>query len=71
MSAFVFTKVKISLAAFLASVNSDASLLLFGPVNTQPLREVYFTASRPRAAYAVDHHRARPILLCHCFVKQV
>lgn len=32
---------------------------------------LYFTASRPRAAYAVDHHRARPILLCHCFVKQV
>ena len=27
-------------------MNSDASLLLFGPVNTQPLREVYFTASR-------------------------
>ena len=24
---------------------------------------------QPCAAYAVDHHRARPILLCHCFVK--
>ena len=60
----------LSLAAFLASVKSDASLLVFGPVNADPLWEVYLTASRALVPNAVDHHRARPILLCHCIVKQ-
>ena len=61
----------LSLAAFLASVKSDVSLLYFGLVSAEPCWEVYFTASRPLAPNAADHHRARPILLCHCIVKQL
>ena len=32
-------------------------------------RTAYFTTAQPRRLDAVDHHRARLILLCHCFVQ--
>src|SRR5699024_85338 len=56
-------------AAFLASVNSDASLLVFAPRHASASRSAYFTTDQPRRLDAVDHHRARPILLCHCFAQ--
>ena len=49
-------------------MNSDASLLLFAPPHASASRNAYFTTFQPRRLDAVDHHRAHPILLCHCFV---
>ncbi len=50
-------------------MNSDASLLIFAPLHASAFRAAYFTAALPRRLDAVDHHRARLILLCHCFVQ--
>ena len=60
--------IRIYLAAFLASVNSLASLLDFGPHHTSACRNAYFTTFQPRCLHRVDHHPARVILLCHCIV---
>ena len=49
-------------------MNSLASLLHFGPLATHASRSAYFTAPHTRRFHAVDHHRARAILLCHCFI---
>ena len=57
----------ISLAAFLASVNSSASFLLSTPHHTPALRSVYFTADRPRCLPTAFHPRGLTILLCPCF----
>ena len=59
------------LAAFLASVKSLASLLDFGPLTTHASRPAFFTTDHTRCFHAVDHHRARAILLCHCFILRV
>ena len=56
------------LAAFLASVNSLASLLYFGPHHGSPERDAYFTTSQAYRLDRVDHHPARAILLCHCLI---
>ena len=55
-----------SLAAFLASVNSAASLLLFGPHHRPASQSAYFTTLQPHDLHRVYQHPALPILLCHC-----
>ena len=49
-------------------MKSLASLLYFGPSATQTSWSAYFTTPHPRCFHTVDHHRARAILPCHCFI---
>ena len=58
---------KLSLAPFLAGLNSHASLLVFAPAFTHPSRRPYFTNRQTCSGNAVDHHRAHAILPCQCF----
>ena len=62
------TGTSVYLAAFLASVNSPTSLLLFGPRHTPAFRDAYFTTPQPQCLNASIHQRASAILLCPCFV---
>ena len=56
-----------TLAAFLASVNSSASLLVFTTHHRLALRRVYFTARQPHDLATAFHLRSPTILLCPCF----
>jgi hypothetical protein len=56
-----------SLAAFLASVKSAASLLVFGPHHGSATPEAYFTTSEPCRLPGLYHQPGPPILLCPCF----
>ena len=47
-------------------MNSHASLLVFAPAFTHPLRRPYFTNRQTCSGNAVDHHRAHAILPCQC-----
>ena len=56
-----------TLAAFLASVNSSASLLVFAPCHHPALRHAYFTTCLPHDLAPAFHPRSPTILLCPCF----
>ena len=57
-----------SLAAFLASVDSAASILVFCPHHTSALMGKRTSLlSQPRCLDGLYHQPALPILLCHCF----
>ena len=57
-----------SLAAFLASVDSAASILVFCPHHTSALTGKRTSLlSQPRCLDGLYHQPALPILLCHCF----
>ena len=59
------------LAAFLASVDSFASLLYSAPRQRYALRQAYFTACQRFALDALFHPRAWTIPLCHCLIHRV
>ena len=56
-----------TLAVFLASVNSSASLLVFAPHRHPASRHAYFTTCRPHDLAPAFHPRSPTILLCPCF----
>ena len=56
-----------TLAVFLASVNSSASLLFFAPLRHPALRHAYFTTCQPHDLAPAFHPRSPTILLCPCF----
>ena len=56
----------IMLAPFLASVDSHASLLVFGPSYGPPYRAAYFTTTRPLLLHRLYHQPAHAIPLCQC-----
>ena len=55
-----------TLAAFLASVNSSASLYI-APHHRPALRHAYFTTCQPHDLATAFHPRGLTILLCPCF----
>ena len=42
--------------------------LIFAPHQSSGSRSAFFTTLHPRSLHGVDHHPARRILLCHCFI---
>ena len=55
-----------TLAVFLASVNSSASLLFFAPLRHPAFRHAYFTTCQPHDLAPAFHPRSPTILLCPC-----
>ena len=55
-----------SLAAFLASVNSATSILIFSPHHTPALMARTSLRHLPQCLDGLYHQPALPILLCHC-----
>ena len=56
-----------TLAPFLASLNSHASLLVFAPLHSPAFRIAYFTTIQPHCLDRLYHQPAHAILLCQCF----
>ena len=56
-----------SIAAFLASVKSMASLLIFGPHHRPALNNGTSLTALPLCLHGAVHLPAPSILLCHCF----
>ena len=61
-----YGRLSYSLAAFLASVNSDASILIFCPHHAPALERCTSLSFQPQRLDGLYHQPAHPILLCHC-----